>query len=88
MPKPDMINYPPHYTSGGIENVDFIMQKELNFCLGNVIKYVVRAGKKKSSNRSITLDAKALEDLKKASWYLNKEIEFREAQIATKETSK
>lgn len=88
MEKLDMINYPPHYTSGGIENVDFVMQKGLNFCLGNVVKYVVRAGKKRSSSKSITLEAKALEDLKKAAWYLNKEIEFREAQMPKKEGPK
>ena len=41
--------------------------KQLNFARGNVIKYVSRAGKKDSN--------KELEDLKKASWYLNREIE-------------
>lgn len=74
----DIINHPPHYTLGKIEVIDFIEDKELNFNLGNVVKYVARAGHKKSSGKS--LDAKALEDLKKAQWYLNREIAAREAK--------
>lgn len=60
----DKINHPAHYTSGGIETIDFIEAKDLNYNLGNVVKYVSRAGKK--DNRA--------EDLKKAAWYLNREI--------------
>ena len=74
----DIINHPPHYTLGKIEVIDFIEDKELNFNLGNVVKYVARAGHKKSSGKS--LDAKALEDLKKAQWYLNREIAVRESK--------
>lgn len=74
----DMINHPQHYTSGKIEVIDFIEDKGLNFNLGNVVKYVARAGHKKSSGKS--MDAKALEDLKKAQWYLNREILSREAK--------
>ena len=74
----DMINHPQHYTSGKIEVIDFIEDKGLNFNLGNVVKYVARAGHKKSSGKS--MDAKALEDLKKAQWYLNREISSREAK--------
>lgn len=74
----DIINHPPHYTLGKIEVIDFIEDKELNFNLGNVVKYVARAGHKKSSGKS--LDAKALEDLKKAQWYLNREIAMRESK--------
>lgn len=74
----DMINHPQHYTLGKIEVIDFIEDKGLNFNLGNVIKYVARAGHKKSSGKS--MDAKALEDLKKAQWYLNREISSREAK--------
>ena len=65
----DIINHPQHYTLGKIEVIDFIEDKGLNFNLGNVVKYVARAGHKKSSGKS--MDAKALEDLKKAQWYLN-----------------
>ena len=72
----DMINHPQHYTSGKIEVIDFIEDKGLNFNLGNVVKYVARAGHKKSSGKSV--DAKALEDLKKARWYIEREIATRE----------
>ena len=74
----DVINHPSHYTTGKIEVIDFIEDKGLNFNLGNVVKYVARAGQKKSSGKS--MDAKALEDLKKAQWYLNREISSREAK--------
>jgi hypothetical protein len=62
----DMINHPKHYTDGKIEVIDFIEDKGLNFHKGNVVKYVVRAGKKDPS--------KEIEDLEKALWYLNREI--------------
>ena len=71
----DNVNHPSHYTTGKIEVIDFIEDKELNFNLGNVVKYVARAGKKKSSGKS--LESKALEDLKKAKWYLDREIATR-----------
>ena len=74
----DMINHPQHYTLGKIEVIDFIEDKGLNFNLGNVVKYVARSGHKKSSGKS--MEAKALEDLKKAQWYLNREISSREAK--------
>jgi len=61
----DMVNDPPHYKSGGIETIDFIESKELNYRLGNVIKYITRADRKGSRQ----------EDLKKALWYLQREIE-------------
>ena len=73
---PDMINHPQHYTLGKIEVIDFIEDKGLNFNLGNVVKYVVRSGHKKSSGKS--MEAKALEDLKKARWYIDREIMIRE----------
>ena len=72
----EIINHPQHYTSGKIEVIDFIEDKGLNFNLGNVVKYVARAGHKKSSGKSV--DAKALEDLKKARWYIEREIATRE----------
>ncbi len=65
--KEDVVNHPSHYNDGKIEVMDFIEDKQLNFARGNVIKYVSRAGKKDPN--------KELEDLKKASWYLNREIE-------------
>lgn len=77
-PKPtptDNINSPSHYTYGKIECIDFIQDKQLNFCLGNAIKYIVRAGHKHSD--SLTDKDKAIEDLKKAKKYLEFEIEER-----------
>lgn len=74
----NIIEHPEHYTSGGVETIDLIEAKELNFNLGNVVKYVSRCGKKKS--KGMTADAKALQDLKKAKWYLEREISLREAK--------
>ena len=71
----DNINSPSHYTYGKIECIDFIQDKQLNFCLGNAIKYIVRAGHKHSD--SLTDENKAIEDLKKAKKYLEFEIEER-----------
>lgn len=68
----DNINHPSHYNSGKIEVYDFIESQELNFAKGNVVKYVSRAGKKRASGKS--MNASALEDLRKAKWYLEKEI--------------
>lgn len=62
--KPDMVNSPAHYMAGGIETVDFIEAKKLGYNLGNAVKYISRADYK----------GKRLEDLKKAVWYLNREI--------------
>lgn len=71
----DIVNHPDHYTSGGVETIDFIEAKELNFNLGNVIKYVSRCGLKKS--RGMSNEAKAIQDLEKAKWYLEREIARR-----------
>lgn len=79
----DVINHPTHYTSGKIEVIDFIEDKGLNFNLGNVIKYVSRAGLKKSKGKS--LEDKALEDLKKARFYIDREIKTREARLSCAE---
>ena len=79
----DMVNHPDHYTSGKIEVIDFIEDQQLGFNLGNVVKYVSRSGKKKSKDRS--LERKALEDLKKARWYLDREISQREKALAPEE---
>lgn len=60
----DAVNNPAHYTAGGIETIDFIEAKKLNYNLGNVIKYLTRADYKGNK----------LEDLRKAQWYLTREI--------------
>lgn len=66
--QPDLVNHPPHYKTGGIETIEFIEAKDLNYRLGNVIKYVSRAGKK---------DSDPVQDLEKAAWYLQREIAAR-----------
>ena len=71
----EIVNHPEHYTGGGIETIDFIEAKGLGFNLGNVVKYVSRSGHKKS--RGLSVDAKALQDLEKAQWYLEREIAIR-----------
>jgi hypothetical protein len=63
-PKADPVNNPTHYTVGGIETIDFIEAKKLGYNLGNVVKYITRADHK--SNK--------LQDLRKAQWYLEREI--------------
>ena len=63
----DNVNHPAHYTDGKIEVIDFIEDKRLNFHRGNAVKYIARAGKKDP--------AKEIEDLEKAVWYLQREIE-------------
>jgi hypothetical protein len=65
----DMVNHPPHYTTGGIETIDYIEAKLTpeefrGYCKGSVLKYSSRAGKKGDAD----------EDLKKARWYLNRLI--------------
>lgn len=68
----DNVNHPSHYTDGKIEVIDFIEDKKLNYHRGNAVKYICRAGKKDP--------AKEIEDLEKAVWYINREIQWLEAQ--------
>lgn len=60
----DAVNNPAHYKVGGIETIDFIEAKKLGYNLGNVVKYITRADHKDNK----------LEDLRKAQWYLTREI--------------
>jgi len=62
---PDLVNSPTHYTKGGIETIDFIEAKELDYHLGNVIKYISRAN----------LKGNKLENLKKAKWYMDRAVQ-------------
>jgi hypothetical protein len=78
--KKDEVNNPAHYTDGKIEVIDFIEDKKLGFHLGNAIKYIARAGKKDAS--------KKLQDLKKAEWYLKREIKNMEEGKVTVEREK
>ena len=68
----DPVTHPSHYTSGKIEVIDFITDQNLDFCLGNVVKYVSRAGKKEEEGKTII--EKQVEDLKKARFYLDFKI--------------
>lgn len=68
----DPVNSPAHYNVGGIEVIDAIEAWGLGFCLGNTVKYVARAGRKDPS--------KTIEDLEKARWYLDREIERRKKE--------
>lgn len=63
----DPINSPAHYTYSEIQPADAIAAWGLNFAMGNVVKYVARADHKGA----------ALQDLRKAAWYLNREIQRR-----------
>ncbi len=69
--KHDPVNHPSHYTShpSGVECLDIV--EHMNFCLGNAIKYIWRADLKNDK----------LEDLKKARFYLDREIRRLELQI-------
>lgn len=66
-PQPDVVNHPPHYTShpSGVECIQ--VTEHMGFNLGNAVKYIWRAD----------LKADAIEDLRKAAWYINREIERR-----------
>ena len=69
----DNVNHPAHYTFGNIEVIDFIEDKKLGFHLGNAVKYISRAGRKDP--------ARTVEDLRKAAWYLNRQIERLEGSL-------
>jgi len=64
----EIVNHPTHYTFGGIETLDFIEAKGLNYHLGQVVKYISRADYKGAR----------ITDLKKARFYLNREIALSE----------
>lgn len=71
----DPVNHPDHYRADtAYETIRVIEAWELGFCLGNTVKYISRAGRK----------GDAIEDLKKAAWYLNREIERRERSSPAK----
>lgn len=72
------VTHPSHYNSGKIEVIEAIEDWGLGFHLGNVVKYVARAGKKDAS--------KEVEDLEKASWYLKRKIEILKAKAENRET--
>ena len=69
----DSVNHPKHYNFGKIEVIDAIEDWQLGFNLGNTVKYVARSAHK----------GKTVEDLKKAAWYLAREIKSLEEQNAS-----
>jgi len=68
----EAVNHPNHYQGKTTEAIKVIEDYDLNFCLGNVIKYLLRAGRKDKD--------KYLEDLRKARWYLEREISTKEQE--------
>lgn len=66
----DLVNHPPHYSAhpSGVECIT--VTEHMNFCLGNATKYIWRAGLK---------SVDPIEDLRKARWYLDREIARLEA---------
>lgn len=60
----EKVNHPQHYQSDQMEVIDIIEAFDLNFHLGNVIKYVLRSNSK----------GNYIEDLRKAIWYLEREL--------------
>lgn len=73
--KDDMVNHPQHYTwLGGIEIIDILepLADESGWNVANACKYLLRCDKK----------GQALQDLKKAAWYLEREIRRRERRHA------
>ena len=61
----ELVNHPDHYNKGKIEIIDAIEDWDLNFCEGNVIKYVARHRHK----------GEPLRDLQKAKWYIERLID-------------
>lgn len=74
----DMVNHPAHYNAGQIEIIEAIEDWNLGFCLGNAVKYIARADHK----------GKAIEDLEKARWYLDREIQTRKKREEAKQNGK
>ena len=72
------INHPDYYQKGKIEVAD--LTDDMNFNLGNVVKYVARAGKKPNTDY--------LDDLGKAEWYLHREIKKALTELASASSSK
>lgn len=69
----DHVNKPQHYTKGNFEVIDVIEDWDLNFRLANTVKYIARHKHK----------GKPLEDLKKAMWYLQREIDKHDPRVNT-----
>lgn len=69
----EAVDHPLHYNAGKIEVIDFIEDQSLGFNLGNAVKYTARAEHK----------GQDVEDLKKAIWYLTREVARRDGTLVT-----
>ena len=73
----EKVNQPDHYSGDGITAIQIIEAFSLNFALGNVIKYTLRAGRKPGEEE--------LQDLEKAAWYLQRELEAARERAVSRE---
>lgn len=73
----EMVNHPAHYggENNPYETIKVIEAWGLGFCLGNTVKYIARYGKKDAAD--------AIDDLKKARWYLDRKIQRMEKAHTT-----
>ena len=69
--KEELIHYPKHYQGKSLQSIDVIEDFNLNFNLGNAVKYILRAGKKDDK----------VQDLKKAIWYLERECKLEISKL-------
>ncbi len=74
MSKYEKVNHPEHYQTGALEAIEVIEAFELNFSMGSAIKYILRAGKKPGED--------SVEDLQKAIWYLQREVDMRNPTLS------
>ena len=72
----ETIDHPDHYNQGNVECIDIIDMLNLNFCVGNALKYIWR----------YQFKGKPIEDLKKAIWYLEHEVEILKQKETAKDT--
>ena len=77
IPPLEQVNHPKHYQGKRFEVIDIIEDYNLDFCLGNAIKYILRSGKKSPDTE--------VQDLRKAIWYLNRIISKYEKEKFIKE---
>jgi hypothetical protein len=68
MTKKEFVDHPAHYLKDtGYEVIDIIEAWDLDFCLGNAIKYIARSGRKDKDSE--------IQDLNKSIWYIKRRIE-------------
>lgn len=71
-PEREMVNHPDHYKANGLEVIDIIEAFNLDFKLGNAVKYILRADKKGAT----------AQDLRKAMWYIERMIKQIEKTVS------